>query len=460
MTKRRLTDRTIRSLKPAHPDAAPDDVMDTIVPGFGVRVMGTPQHPVRTFILRTRFPGSNNPTRARLGSYDETDKLSLEAGREKARDWLSMIRKGRDPRKEEARAREAEIRRQAVTFGAVAEDFFKYKLPSERRGLHVEREITTEFGGWWQRPVTDVSDEDIIRRIRAKAKDAPSAARNHLGNIKRLFQWAVDQRTYGLRVSPASEIKAAAIVGEKIARDRLLSDDELLAFWRATERMPYPAGPAYQLLALTGLRLNEVAKATWAEFHPAVARAIRQRGTGPIDWSSFDEKQLVWLIPASRMKGKNGKAREHAVPLSPQMLAILEELPVFVGGGDYLFSYNAGRKPAAMSADMKDDLDSRMLITLRALAKMGGDDPAAVELRPWVNHDLRRTLRTGLSSLKVPEVVAEAVMAHRPGGIVGVYNVHDYLPEKRDALERWGGKLRSIVEPATAVNNVVALRGR
>src|SRR6267142_60961 len=129
--RKRLTDRTIKSLKPASAAAAPSDVMDTIVPSFGVRVMGTPQHPVRTDILRTRFPGNNNPTRVRIGSYDETDRLSLEDARDKARDWLALVRKGRDPRIEEARRLQAELRKHATLFGAVAEDFIRDKLPSE-----------------------------------------------------------------------------------------------------------------------------------------------------------------------------------------------------------------------------------------------------------------------------------------------------------------------------------------
>lgn len=454
MTKRRLTDRTIKSLKPASAEAAPIDIMDAIVPGFGVRVMGTRQHPVRTYILRVRFPGSNNPTRARLGSYDETDKLSLEAAREKARDWLSMIRKGRDPRLEEARAREAEIRRQAVVFGAVAEDFFENKLSGERRGSEVKREIKKAFEGWWERPISEITDEDIIRTVRAKARTAPSAARNLLGSVKRLFQWAIDQRTYNLKNSPASDIKPVAIVGEKIARDHLLSDDELRAFWRAASRKRGPAGAAYRMLALTGLRLNEVARASWSEFHPTVVRALRQR-TGPIDWSKFDREHLVWVIPAARMKGKNSKAKPHAVPLTPDMLHILESLPLFAGA-DFLFSYT-GRVPAAMSAEVKDAIDKRMARTLKALARQRGDDP--VELQPWRNHDIRRTVRTSLSSLKIPDEVAEAVMGHARPGIKAVYDLHHYLPEKRDALERWGSKLRSIVEPAPTESNVVKLRG-
>jgi len=456
--RKRLTDRTIKSLQPASATAAPSDVMDTIVPGFGVRVMGTPQHPVRTYILRTRFPGNNNPTRVRIGSYDETDRLSLEGAREKARDWLALIRKGRDPRIEEQRQRQAELRKHATLFGAVAEDFIRDKLPGERRGADVEREIRKEFKAWWDRPIADITDEDVIRIIRAKAKTAPASARNILGHAKRVFQWSIDQRAYGLRVSPASDIKPGSIVGDKVARDRLLNDDEVFAFWRAA-RMPYPAGPVFRLLILTGLRLTEVSNASWSEFDPVVVRAIRQRGEAPIDWSRFDQQQLTWTIPSARMKGKNGKARAHVVPLTVDMLKILESLPIFVSGGDFMFSRNAGRRPAVMSTEIKDDLDARMLRTLRAMARQRGDDFAAVQLEPWVQHDLRRVVRSGLSRLKIAEEVREAVLAHVRPGIKGIYDQYQYFDEKRDALMLWGARLRGIVEPAPAASNVVALRG-
>jgi integrase len=455
--RKRLTDRTIKALRPAKADAAPLDVMDSITPAFGVRVMGTPERPIRTFILRTRFPGSKNPTRARLGTYDETDKLSLEDARDKARDWLAAIRRGRDPRIEEERKREAEIRKLVTTFGAVAEDFIREKLPGERRGAHVEREIKNEFKSWWNRPISEISDEDVIRIIRAKAKTAPSSARNILGHAKRLFQWTIDQRTYGLKVSPTASIKPDAIVGKKVARNHVLEDDEVFAFWRATSRMSYPAAPVYRLLLLTGLRLNEAAEAAWNEFHPTVVRAIRQRGTEPIDWTKFDPQQLSWTIPASRMKGQNDSARAHVVPLTVDMLRILETLPMFAGG-DFLFSYSAGWTPAIMSSEIKDALDARMLRTLRALARKRGDDPAAVTLE-WINHDLRRNVRSGLSRLKVAEEVREAVLAHVRPGIKGVYDQHDYFDDKRNALEQWGARLRTIVEPAPVASNVVAFAG-
>src|SRR5262249_2426843 len=106
-----------------------------------------------------------------------------------------------------------------------------------------------------------------------------------------------------------------------------------------------------------------------------------------------------------------------------------------------------------------NDLDARMLDILRAMARKRGDDPTAVTLQPFVVHDLRRVVRSGLSRLKIAEEIREAVLAHARPGIKGVYDQHDYLDEKRDALIQWNARLRSIAEPTRVASNVVALRG-
>jgi hypothetical protein len=67
------------------------------------------------------------------------------------------------------------------------------------------------------------------------------------------------------------------------------------------------------------------------------------------------------------------------------------------------------------------------------------DDASGVS--GWVIHDLRRTLATGMQKLRIELQVTEAVLNHKSGtraGIVGVYQVHQYADEKREALERWG----------------------
>jgi len=65
MGKRNLTDRTLKSLKAAR-SGKHYDIMDSFVPGFGVRISDTGR---RTFILVKRFPGSRNPTRLALGEF-------------------------------------------------------------------------------------------------------------------------------------------------------------------------------------------------------------------------------------------------------------------------------------------------------------------------------------------------------------------------------------------------------
>ena len=81
------------------------------------------------------------------------------------------------------------------------------------------------------------------------------------------------------------------------------------------------------------------------------------------------------------------------------------------------------------------------------MARRRSEDHHAVELPEWVNHDLRRTVRSGLSALRVQHEVAEAVLAHRPPGIVGTYNLHQYEDEKREALEPWAQRIKYIVDP-------------
>ena len=75
---------------------------------------------------------------------------------------------------------------------------------------------------------------------------------------------------------------------------------------------------------------------------------------------------------------------------------------------------------------------------------------------PWVIHDIRRTVRTRLASLKISDLVAEMVIGHGRKGIQRVYDQHTYEDEMRDALKQWASRLRSIVTPPP--DNLVPLR--
>ena len=387
----RLSVRKIELLKPA-PAGQRYQLMDEMVPGFGIRVTDTGQ---RTFILRMRFPGSSNLNRRALGDYPE---LSLEAARAKAGKWRALVKEGKDPTAEE---------KPAATFGSVCEDWFAEKVRGERKAKDVEREVRKEFmARWAKRPITGITAVDVVEVIRAKKRTAPAQARNLLAHMKRLMTWAADQHIYGFTISPIAHIKPGAIVGEKVSGTRILSDQELSALWCVAGEMGYPSGSVYRIPILTGLRLNEVAEATWSE---------------------FDLEARLWVIPAARMKAKAHKARPHAVPLTDAVLAVLQSLPRF-REGEYLFSTTFGKKPVWMGSKVKAEVDRLM-----------GSPP------PWTNHDIRRTVRSGLSLLKISEEAREAVLAHVRPGIKGTYDRYEYLDEKREALELWARRVRDLI---------------
>jgi hypothetical protein len=199
--------------------------------------------------------------------------------------------------------------------------------------------------------------------------------------------------------------------------------------------MGYPYGPLYRLLVLSGLRLAEACGAHWSEFY-------------------LEKRE--WTIPAARMKKVKGGAKPFMVPLTDAMLAVLNALPRFTSG-EFLFSHSHGKRPLKPNqfSDIKGRLDALLLEELKNMATECGRKAKAVTLPDFVNHDIRRTVRTHLSALKVPEEVREAVLAHVRPGIKGVYDKHDYFSEKKQALELWAARLRSIVEPPPS--NVVEL---
>ena len=81
-----------------------------------------------------------------------------------------------------------------------------------------------------------------------------------------------------------------------------------------------------------------------------------------------------------------------------------------------------------------------------------------VDIAPWVLHDLRRTARSLMSRAGVRPDIAERVLGHVITGVEGVYDRHQYVDEKRDALARLAKLVERILDPPA--DNVVELAGR
>jgi len=450
--KTALTDRAVKAM---HAAVKAYDVHDAIVPGLSLNVLPSG---LKRFVLLTRFPGAKHPTRRALGAYGA---LTLEAARVKARTWLELVARGIDPAEQIEAERRQRERARRVTFGAVVEDYIRLEVhgpggeahPRQRAAaatVSALRDVLVPLFG--HRPVTELTADELMRPIELvgqigsdralvklkarkrlhrpgrKARPAPDQARALFVFAKTVLNWASEpDADYGLDRNPLDRVRKARRFGSPARRDHTLSDEELAAFTLAIERLPVPHRQAYQVLLHSGLRLNEVARARWPEIEGE-----------------------AWTIAATRMKGRNsgqGQARAHIVPLTPALRKVFDAMPRGERG-DYVFSVQDGAAPiAAGGAHTKATLDAEMLATLRQRAAACGEDPAKVVLRPWRNHDLRRTCRSTLSRLGVRHEVGEAVLAHARPGVVGVYDKWGYLPEKREALEQWSQFLADLIRP-------------
>jgi integrase len=411
-----------------------------------------------------RYRHGGKARKLTIGPYPAFD---LGEAREQAQQALNRVQRGGDPAREKRlqRRRNAEA---ADDFEAVVrlfiERYAKKKnrsWPEVARSLGLspskdepdkkleERTLEVVKGGvvakLGERKIGDIRRADVITLLDdIEDRGAPIQANRTLAHIRKVFNWAIAR---GLIVVDGDLIAANPCAGvkppgEEKSRDRVLSDDELKAIWKAATAMQWPFGPIVLLLLLTGQRREEVAGMRWSELN-------------------LDFK--LWVLPRDRVKNDT----EHVVPLSETAVEIIKSLPR-VKNVDFLFS-TTGCGPVSGFSKAKDRLDG--LAEYNFLQARGQPVPSFDEWRKtrsrkvaitdWRFHDIRRTVASGMAKLKIALPVAEKVLNHVSGsfgGIVGVYNHYEYDDEKRSALEAWARFVTALVSDKPA-DNVIALHG-
>jgi integrase len=377
--KKPLTDRGIRALPPAAKGKR-RLVWDAIVPGLAVRVTDRGQ---RSFVLVTRYPGSQHPAPRSLGTVGA---ITLEDARTKARGWLQLISAGIDP----AQAADAAARDtlHAICTEYLARDGAKLRTVDWRRAV-LERLVYPTLG---PKPIGEVRRSDIVRLL-DKIEDERGAAMasKTLGIIRKVMNW------HGAR---SDEFRSPIVRGmardEGRARDRVLSDDEIRAMWKTADGSIF--GSYLRFLLLTAARRNEAARMEWTEL------------------SATD-----WTLPAARNKTNQDLLR----PLSAAAQAIIAAMP---NRGKFVFT-RTGRAALVGFTELKQDFE-------RASGVTG-----------WTLHDLRRTARSLMSRAGVPSDHAERCLGHVIGGVRGTYDRHEYREEKRLAFEALASLIERIVDP-------------
>jgi integrase len=228
-----------------------------------------------------------------------------------------------------------------------------------------------------------------------------------------------------VQYNPATAFNLADAGGKEEARKRWLTRDELVQLFEAMRNakgFTVENFLSIKLLLLLAVRKQELTAARVAE---------------------FDLDKAVWHLPAERTK----TSAPIDIPLSKPAMECLRQLIEMGCSSDYLLP--ARKRQERMLPHIHEN-------TLNvAMSKV---KPLLGDMENFTIHDFRRTARTHLAALGVDPHIAERCLNHKIEGVEGIYNRHDYFPERREALTKWAGFLEAC--EAGKDWNVIPLRGK
>jgi integrase len=351
----------------------------------------------KTWVLRYKFGG-----KVRVLTLGHYPAVKLADAHRLVQEHRAAIRDGRDP----AGAQQAKVQANldAPTVQVIYEEFRDHylrknrKRPEHAEGI-LENHIVNE---WGKRKAADVTRREIIERVRKiEESGTPRVAEIVKLLTAQMYAYAVDHDL--LDGNPAARIPVIGSLGE--ARERVLADSEILQFWTKldTAAMVPNLRTALRLLLVTGQRRSELALARWTE---------------------IDRDNALWTIPAEH--SKNGKA--HQVPLSKLALSLLAEL-------------DDAETAFVIPSRLKDDRPVDPMALTRAVRNNGEH----FEMPPFTPHDLRRTVASGMGAIGVQRFHISKVLNHADDSVTARYDRHDYLDEKREALDLWAEHLQAVI---------------
>jgi integrase len=337
--------------------------------------------------------------RTRRMTLGPVGTLAVADARMLARKTLAKVLTGGDPQGE----RHSHRRQSKITLQFVAGEYISARQGKVRP--HTLIEVTRYLQAGYFKPLHMVPIEQVTRKqiaaciLDIERRSGSVAAARARSALAAMFSWAM---TAG--IAESNPTIGCYKPDSPKSRDRVLSDHELAAVWRASGAGEF--GLIVKLLVLLGCRRKEV---------------------GGMAWSELDSERGTWTLPGSRAKNH----REHVLPLPPLAWEIIETVPHVVGR-DQLFGARSSVGFTEWERQ-KGYLDDRL-----------GDAVA-----PFTLHDLRRTLATRLCDLGVAPHVVEQILNHQSGhrhSVAAIYNKSIYAREVRAALALWADHIGTLVE--------------
>jgi integrase len=400
LTEKSLTEIQRRAAQEGKSDLT---IWDEATKGFGLRFRNNKFY----WVFQYRFGDKDYRIKIGDGIRGSADKArkSAESFRGQVNDAANG--RGLHPAHERDRIREeAKPKPPSASFGSIIPDYLDARSKLRESSMEETKRYLEQH---WQalHPIAPAKIEraDVaVELTRIEKERGPAAANRARSSLSRFFKWAVGKGI--CENNPVVGTNKSE--NENGPRERNLSDAEIVAVWRGVPDSDY--GRILKLILLTGCRREEI---------------------GGLKWPEVDLEARTITLPGERTKNH----QVHVVPLTDVAVDILggcERDGEFVFGRTKTKGFNGWSKA-------KEELDR------------------VVKLEPWTVHDLRRTVRTGLSRIKVLPHVAEAIVNHLPARLIRTYDLHTYEAEKRAALDQWASHVKVCIAQATGAN-VTALK--
>jgi len=391
MPKRNLTFNFVSSVK------EPGEYFDANERGRGLllRVFKSGH---KRWELRYRFAGKIR--RYHIGYFPD---LGLKDARDELSSLKKDIRSGVDPQGEKVRSR---YTTENMTFRELASVFEKEYLKrlkeSTKRDYRsrINRHLVPAFGPML---LSEIQRGHIRRLLKPMAEKKPMHANRVQAVLSKMFSFALQEE-----FTTNHPVKGMSKYGKETRRDRYYAKEEIRALWSAFEQQGEPIRSLLKVLLLTGQRLGE---------------------TSRMKWSDIDTTRSLWVMPKDETKA----GRSHTIPIVGQVKHILEALHQITGQYDYVFT--SPMKNDRPVADFKG-----------AVARIRDIDECPDDFRI---HDMRRTVATYCAELGVDRTTLGKLLNHRglagDSHVTSIYDRHEYLDEKRQALTRWDSMLNQII---------------
>jgi len=355
---------------------------------------------------RFRYRLSGKQRQMFIGTYG---KMSIAEARKKAKEMSAQVTLGRDPAGEKKRAKaesiaQIEAENNKITVAMLADLYYQERIltkrirPEQALG-HINR-LKAALGKMF---VEDVTGKHINAMYQKDLKRGYPASTNKLReHTLRAFGYATAQHI--IPNNPAQWLDLSFAGGKQEARERNLSREELTVLFTdmaAAKGFGRDNYLTVKLLLILCVRKCELIKALKSEF-------------------DLDGAVAVWALEKQRTKKKLATD----IPLPKQAVEALKELFVRSADSDYLL-------PARSPQQRKLPHISEATLN-KALEKV-------TRIENFTVHDLRRTGKTKLQGLGIPELISEMCLNHKQG----VYGRHDFFDERKNALQLWANYLES-----------------